>query len=173
MKIADFGLSRDVYESECYQSQQNMDLPIRWMPPESIEQQLYTLKSDVVSRRLPKKATLKLAGCLFQWSYGIVLWELTTAGMVPYSGKTGFEVLGLLKSGRRLEKPRCCPDEVYDIMQLCWQLVPEDRPDFLALSERLVAVIDALRSAPVKWPAYYNIAPVVQQQQQQQMVTTA
>lgn len=35
-----------------------------------------------------------------------------------------------LKSGRRLQKPEVCPDEIYVIMERCWIENPEFRPTF-------------------------------------------
>ena len=48
VKIADFGLSRDVYHSDYYRLTHKQRLPVRWMPPESIFDSLYSEKSDVV-----------------------------------------------------------------------------------------------------------------------------
>ena len=50
VKVADFGLSRDIYETAYYSSDnKKTKLPIKWMAPESIEKGTYTTKSDVVS----------------------------------------------------------------------------------------------------------------------------
>ena len=49
VKVADFGLSRDVYRYDYYRLTHRQRLPIRWMPPESIFDSLHTEKSDVVS----------------------------------------------------------------------------------------------------------------------------
>ena len=53
VKVADFGLSEDVYSVNYYRQRKCSDdveakVPIRWMPLESIEDGLYTEKSDVV-----------------------------------------------------------------------------------------------------------------------------
>ena len=49
VKIADFGLSRDIYESDYYKDgEQSRSLPVKWMAPESLERGVYTAKSDVV-----------------------------------------------------------------------------------------------------------------------------
>lgn len=68
--MADFGLSRDVYEQEYYKSDKNMALPIKWMAPESLENGSYSVKSDV-------------------WSYGITLWELLTRYIFQNDDLTG------------------------------------------------------------------------------------
>lgn len=50
VKIADFGLCRDVSDSDSYQTARASDIPIRWMPPETIEKLEWTNKSDVVGK---------------------------------------------------------------------------------------------------------------------------
>ena len=52
IKVADFGLSEDIYTSRYYQQEKSdtpAKLPARWMPPESIADGIFTEKSDVVS----------------------------------------------------------------------------------------------------------------------------
>ena len=44
LKIADFGLSRD---TDLYVSTLSTKLPIRWMAPESIQNRLFSEKSDM------------------------------------------------------------------------------------------------------------------------------
>ena len=47
MKIADFGLARDIYKDEFYLKNTTGLLPIKWMSPESIFDRVYTTSSDV------------------------------------------------------------------------------------------------------------------------------
>ena len=54
IKVADFGLTEDVYASNYFRKDMSdagsdEKVPIRWMAPESIECDMYTEKSDVVS----------------------------------------------------------------------------------------------------------------------------
>ena len=51
-RVADFGLSEDIYTRNYYRqskSDTTVKLPVRWMPPESIADGIFTEKSDVVS----------------------------------------------------------------------------------------------------------------------------
>ncbi len=49
MKIADFGLSRDMNESDYYISKDaKAKLPVKWMAPESLGRKIYNEKTDVV-----------------------------------------------------------------------------------------------------------------------------
>ena len=47
VKIADFALPRNVYVEKVYHSTQNRKLPMKWMPPEAIHDQVFTVEGDV------------------------------------------------------------------------------------------------------------------------------
>ena len=47
MKIADFGLARDIYKSDLYVKTNSGVLPIKWMAIESLFLREYSEKSDV------------------------------------------------------------------------------------------------------------------------------
>ena len=109
-KIADFGLSRDVYVSDYYKvGGKSACLPVRWMPPESLLYGRFTVKSDV-------------------WSYGVVMWEVFTFATQPYFGATNQEVIDNIRRLVLLECPSLCTQEMYDIMLECWQKMPIKRP---------------------------------------------
>ena len=48
MHIADFGLSRDVYSKDYYRMGTKTLLPVKWMAPESLADNIFSVKSDVV-----------------------------------------------------------------------------------------------------------------------------
>ncbi|KAL4226261.1 Macrophage-stimulating protein receptor [Mactra antiquata] len=129
VKVADFGLSRDVYEKEYYTScDKKAKLPVKWMSPESLEFGLFTTKSDV-------------------WSYGVLLWELLTRGVNPYPTVDGWDILRFLKTGRRLNQPEFCPDEMYRILQSCWDWEPDNRPTFGELTRTVPDLLRKLERA--------------------------
>uniref|UniRef100_A0A3Q3W9Q3 Fibroblast growth factor receptor n=1 Tax=Mola mola TaxID=94237 RepID=A0A3Q3W9Q3_MOLML len=49
MKIADFGLARDVHNIDYYKKTTNGRLPVKWMAPEALFDRVYTHQSDVWS----------------------------------------------------------------------------------------------------------------------------
>ncbi|KAK1800578.1 hypothetical protein P4O66_005788 [Electrophorus voltai] len=111
VKIADFGLSRNIYAADYYKASENDAIPIRWMPPESIFYNRYTTESDV-------------------WAYGVLLWEIFSHGMQPYYGMAHEEVIYYVRDGHVLTCPENCPLELYNLMRLCWSSHPSDRPSF-------------------------------------------
>ena len=48
-KVADFGLSRDVYLTGYYKMTENTYLPIKWLALEALFEEKFTTQSDVVS----------------------------------------------------------------------------------------------------------------------------
>lgn len=118
VKIADFGMSRDVYRSDYYRKGGKAMLPIKWMPPEAFLDGIFTSKTDV-------------------WSFGVLLWEIMSMGYMPYTGCANREVMQLVTSGGRLDPPANCPGPIYGIMTQCWHPTPEQRPTFATILERL------------------------------------
>lgn len=123
LKIADFGLARDVHMHEYYRKTTDGRLPVKWMAPEALFQRVYTSQSDV-------------------WSFGILLWEIMTLGGTPYPSVPNIERLfQLLRDGHRMEKPVSCSLEVYLLMRECWQYNPMERPTFGELVDDLDRIL--------------------------------
>jgi len=70
---------------------------------------------------------------LNQWSFGVLLWELTTLAQQPYVEVDPFEMENYLRDDYRLSQPLNCPDELFAVMACCWIANPSKRPTFLQL----------------------------------------
>ncbi|KAL1518252.1 hypothetical protein ABEB36_001900 [Hypothenemus hampei] len=135
-KIADFGMSRDIYRADYYRKDGKAMLPIKWMPPEAFLEGLFSSKTDV-------------------WSFGILLWEIMKMGFMPYTGCSNREVMDLVVRGGRLERPENCPPPIYAIMYSCWLPKPEDRPNFGTLLERLSYCLQDSEVLNAPLPMFY------------------
>ncbi|XP_043839236.1 fibroblast growth factor receptor 1 isoform X6 [Dromiciops gliroides] len=122
MKIADFGLARDIHHIDYYKKTTNGRLPVKWMAPEALFDRIYTHQSDV-------------------WSFGVLLWEIFTLGGSPYPGVPVEELFKLLKEGHRMDKPSNCTNELYMMMRDCWHAIPSQRPTFKQLVEDLDRIV--------------------------------
>ncbi|NXG56044.1 DDR2 protein, partial [Hemiprocne comata] len=119
IKIADFGMSRNLYSGDYYRIQGRAVLPIRWMSWESILLGKFTTASDV-------------------WAFGVTLWEtFTLCREQPYSQLSDEQVIEntgefFRDQGRQtyLPQPALCPDSVYKLMLSCWRRDTKDRPSF-------------------------------------------
>ena len=49
---------------------------------------------------------------IFQWSFGVVMWELVTRGIQSYTGIDNLDIKRFLKRGDRLEKPSHVPSDL-------------------------------------------------------------
>ncbi|XP_048746177.2 tyrosine-protein kinase receptor torso-like [Ostrea edulis] len=137
LKISDFGLTRDIYETNMYQPTSSRKLPYKWMAIESIFDQIFTIKSDI-------------------WSFGIVLWEIVTLGGSPYPGIPNEDLFRLLKDGYRMDKPENCSADIYQMMLSAWHPNAQCRPSFSDLRQKLESMLEATES-------YINLSVSVSQ----------
>lgn len=49
------------------------------------------------------------------WAYGVLMWEVFTCGKMPYGRMKNTEVVNMVQSGKLLEQPRYCPDDIYNV----------------------------------------------------------
>ena len=103
-----------------YRSQKGV-FPVRWTAPESMEELVFTVASDV-------------------WSFGIVLVELFQDGVVPYHALKVREVLTQVMAGMRHAQPATCSDDIYALQKKCWDVDPLKRPTF----KQIVSIIQAM-----------------------------
>uniref|UniRef100_A0A3P9L084 Discoidin domain-containing receptor 2 n=1 Tax=Oryzias latipes TaxID=8090 RepID=A0A3P9L084_ORYLA len=126
IKIADFGMSRNLYSSDYYRIQGRAVLPIRWMAWESILLGKFTTASDV-------------------WAFGVTLWEIfTLCKEQPYSLLSDEQVIEntgefFRNQGRQifLYSPPLCPPSLFELMMRCWSRNITDRPTFDGIYQTL------------------------------------
>ncbi|XP_065846343.1 muscle, skeletal receptor tyrosine-protein kinase-like isoform X2 [Oscarella lobularis] len=118
VKISDFGMARDIYQSDYY-SKKGGALPIRWMAPEAISDGRHTVQSDM-------------------WSFGVLMWEVMTFGYQPFFGIDNETVLyGKVRGTLQLEEPDECPKKLYALMKRCWRQEPEKRIESQEMQQEL------------------------------------
>ncbi|XP_042296706.1 insulin receptor-related protein isoform X2 [Sceloporus undulatus] len=118
VKIGDFGMTRDIYETDYYRKTGKGLLPVRWMSPEALKDGLFNTHSDI-------------------WSFGVVLWEIATLAEQPYQGMSNEQVLHFVMDSGVLERPENCPEKLHELMTWCWQQNPRLRPSFTQILERI------------------------------------
>ncbi len=120
VKVADFGLSRNLYDSCYYRFQGSAMLPIRWMANECFYGR-FSEKTDV-------------------YAFGVTMWEIfTLCKEKPYSHKSDQQlVVEILRNTRTiLEKPKYCDQQVYRVMEQCMIPEAETRLDFQQVFNKL------------------------------------
>ena len=76
-----------------------VQVPIKWMAPESILDRHYSSASDV-------------------WSFGVLCWEVFSLGQTPYPGLLPDNVLIALAKGYRMPRPERCPPDLYVLLEV-------------------------------------------------------
>uniref|UniRef100_A0A673IV46 Fibroblast growth factor receptor n=1 Tax=Sinocyclocheilus rhinocerous TaxID=307959 RepID=A0A673IV46_9TELE len=117
MKIADFGLARDVHNIDYYKKTTNGRLPVKWMAPEALFDRVYTHQSDV-------KKTHYFPHTVHY-----------CCSSMPRLSETR------LKEGHRMDKPANCTNELYMMMKDCWHAISSHRPTFKQLVEDLDRIL--------------------------------
>ena len=121
IKIADFGWAR-LRNNQMTK----MRGTFQWMAPEVISKENYTEKADV-------------------YSFGIILWEFWSKDP-PYKGVKAKEVANNVKNNPKYRPiiPNNCPEEIGELMELCWDANPKKRPTFLEIVKFLEEYLNNL-----------------------------
>ncbi|KAL6725158.1 hypothetical protein Aduo_019969 [Ancylostoma duodenale] len=130
-QISDFGMSRRLYgQADYYRMQNHCLLPVRWLPPEAINDHRFSTSSDV-------------------WALGVTMWEVFSYGEVPFAELNNFEMVSYAMAGMRPPRPKSCPVAIYELMQRCWAADPEERirPEEVLLDSCLTPTLTEFISA--------------------------
>ncbi|CAF1025740.1 unnamed protein product [Adineta ricciae] len=134
LRLTDIAMIKSEYSNDYAQIGLHQSrIPIRWIAPECLFLNEFSLKSDV-------------------WSFGVTLYELFTyARQRPHHSLTNEQLvqqfaslfqtqMSLLSNATylHLPKPELCSKEIYDMMCECWQLDALRRPSFLDISTFLL-----------------------------------
>ncbi|CAK9157533.1 unnamed protein product [Ilex paraguariensis] len=108
LKIADFGIAcEEVY----YDLLADDPGTYRWMAPEMIKRKSYCRKVDV-------------------YGFGLILWEMVS-GTIPYEDMTPIQAaFAVVNKNLRPALPGDCPHAMRALIEQCWSLHPEKRPEF-------------------------------------------
>jgi len=129
LRIGDFGMSRNMYQSDYYRIQGRAVLPIRWMSWESLMLGKFSVWSDV-------------------WSFAVTLWEIfELCKLQPFENLSDQNVVDNFKEIHRkkcsnapnvLQKPKRCSNLLYNLMLKCWNYQIDERPTFQDIHQFLV-----------------------------------
>nr|AME15293.1 serine/threonine and tyrosine kinase HT1 [Mesembryanthemum crystallinum] len=108
MKIADFGIACEAVHCDPFADDPGT---YRWMAPEMIRHKSYGRKVDV-------------------YSFGLMLWEMVS-GSIPYEDMTPIQAAyAVVNKNLRPTFPKDCPAAMRALIEQCWSLQPEKRPEF-------------------------------------------
>ncbi|KAL2253200.1 serine/threonine-protein kinase HT1 [Sesamum indicum] len=108
LKVADFGIACE--EAYCDLLADDPGT-YRWMAPEMIKRKHYGRKVDV-------------------YGFGLILWEFV-AGTIPYEDMTPIQAaFAVVNKNLRPAMPVDCPPAMKALIEQCWSLQPDKRPEF-------------------------------------------
>ena len=127
VKLTDFGLTRasSIYAVIDSAAHTTMTIiPTRYAAPEllqNIDKLPYSEKSDI-------------------YSMGTLMWEACSYDQIPYSNvHSDSDVRRKKLNDERLPKPSLCNDQLWVVINECWNWEPIDRPNFQRLKEYLLS----------------------------------
>jgi serine/threonine protein kinase len=111
VRLGDFGLSR--FNSRAGTDSRQIGDP-RYMAPEMYEESGYGLKADI-------------------FSFGLLLFEIVVGVPVFSPELLPQQIMKRALFGRRPQVPADVPEFVRGLIESCWSVDPDDRPDFSAI----------------------------------------
>lgn len=127
-KLGDFYWAENLGTDPATCTSSSLDLPeecYRWLAPESLLHHRFMYPTDI-------------------WSFGLLLWEIFTFGMMPFQEVDMVEHQKLVLEGVRPSKPQHSSLVLYRIMKSCWRYDSTDRPSPELVLQQLMNIQDQL-----------------------------
>jgi ephrin-A len=142
-KITDFGLSVRVCTPQGpfldMQQQEFFRGPYKWMAPESLAYQQFSVKSDV-------------------WSYGVTLWEILSRRPQPFEFLNIEQAkAGVINNRLRLPVPSRWPGEFRQLLANCWRTDRNLRPT----GAQIVKLLDDIAAKVTSGQGKYGFLPAI------------
>ena len=118
VRVADFGMSREIDSDNDYYSSSGGRVPLRWTSPEALFYKKYSEKSDV-------------------WSFGMTLYEIWSLGDKPWEGYKNDEVIEAITNRQTPPQPVSCSHQMHQLMLQTWNREKDSRPTFSQLKRQL------------------------------------
>ncbi|XP_010883251.1 tyrosine-protein kinase STYK1b [Esox lucius] len=116
----------------------------KWQAPELLARRPASQSSDV-------------------WSFGILLYEMTTLGDAPFSDISVNELLQFHQRGKTLRKPTNCSNSLYSIMKSCCQWKEQDRTTLAEVDRKLQSGAKSASDKVLKVPEPISINQYLQE----------
>ncbi|KAI7794182.1 putative tyrosine-protein kinase STYK1, partial [Triplophysa rosa] len=122
VKVSGLNLAFKSRQTKTADKELQANVPVKWQSPERIMRLPVTDRSDV-------------------WSFGILLYELTTLGSPPYPDLEPSEVLPHNLAHYRIKRPDNCGAPLYDLIKYCCMWNFKDRPVYSGIMRLLDSYI--------------------------------
>ncbi|GFH45587.1 mitogen-activated protein kinase kinase kinase 9 [Chaetoceros tenuissimus] len=130
-KLTDFGVAI-LHESQAGEEHTAETGTYRWMAPEVIRHESYSLMADV-------------------YSYSVLLWQLCTHE-IPFQHLSQLEAAGKVAiEDARPILPRSIPDLIRALIERCWSVNPDDRLPFSQITIELKEIHKVLSEKEKEW----------------------
>jgi serine/threonine protein kinase len=114
-RLCDFGIARRLDERAPLTERMGT---YNYMAPEVIEGAQYGLKADV-------------------FSYGLMLWEMATAELPYRDCENPWQIRSAILRNERPPRPDDASEQLWKLIDDCWQRNPRSRPAFLEILQRM------------------------------------
>ena len=141
LKVCDFGLS-----TKASSQQKATVLPVMWCAPELL---LPRVRSRQQTENVGPNCQPIWSKEADVWAYGILVWEIFHEARPPYIhlgqiSQKELEAQIVISMERPVIGQHVELATIVELMELCWQVKPEDRPNFEEICEQLDKLVECI-----------------------------